>query len=217
MAELSLVLATIQSADSAEATRALVDAGLRATVLNSVGGFLRMNNVTLLLGAGRSDIPRAISLLSAHCRKRTVFINAHGDIASGYIAPLEAEVGGATIFAVPVERFARFGAKTETIDAPAPAKSEESMKLIIAIVNASHADPILKILTETGYRATLISSAGGFFRKGNATLLIGVEPNRVDDVLRRIESTARQLAPNPDPQAAFATVFVLDAEQHLRV
>ena len=87
MAELSLVLATIQSADSAEATRALVDAGLRATVLNSVGGFLRMNNVTLLLGAGRSDIPRAISLLSAHCRKRTVFINAHGDIASGYIAP----------------------------------------------------------------------------------------------------------------------------------
>jgi len=217
MAELSLVLATIQSADSAEATRALVDAGLRATVLNSVGGFLRMNNVTLLLGAGRSDIPRAISLLAAHCRKRTVFINAHGDIASGYIAPLEAEVGGATIFAVPVERFARFGAKTETIVSTVPAKPEESMKLIIAIVNASHADPILKILTETGYRATLISSAGGFFRKGNATLLIGVESNRVDDVLRRIESTARKLAPNPDPQAAFATVFVLDAEQYLRV
>ena len=217
MTELSLVLATIQSADSAEATRALVDAGLRATVLNSVGGFLRMNNVTLLLGAGRNDIPRAISLLSQHCRKRTVYLNAHGDIASGYISPLEAEVGGATIFTVAVERFARFGAKAENSVSPTATQREDSMKLIIAIVNASHADPILKILTESGYRATLISSAGGFFRKGNATLLIGVEPNRVDDVLRRIESTARQLAPNPDPQAAFATVFVLDAEQHLRV
>ena len=90
------------------------------------------------------------------------------------------------------------------------------MKLIVAITPEDVAHHILKALTEAQYRATLISTSGGFLRKGNATLLIGVEPGKVDDVVQRI-SDACPPATQAGGKASYATIFVLDVQTHLRV
>ena len=212
-----LMLAMIQSQDAESATRALAQVGLRVTRIGSVGGFLRTANVTLLLGLKRDEMPRAIQRLTEQCHERTMFVNAAAEVASwhgGYVAPIEVTVGGATVFALPVERFARFGAQRESA---VSAAQEAGMKLVIAIVPQEHSDAILDALMAAEYRATRISTTGGFWRKGNATLLIGVEANQVDDVLKRIEQVCSSITAKVKSQASCATVFVLNTEQHMRI
>ena len=212
-----LLLAVIQSEDSEAATQALTQAGLRVTRISSMGGFLRAGNVTLLLGLARDETARAIEILTTTCHDRTTFVNTAPEVAgwhAGYIAPLEVWIGGATIFALPVERFARFGARREIAMA---ARQEEGMKLIIAITPQEQSNDILDALMAAEYRATLISTTGGFWRKGNATLLIGVEANQVDAVLKRIEDACASVAEQTKPPTSCATVFVLNAEQYKQV
>jgi uncharacterized protein YaaQ len=212
-----LLLAIIQAQDAESATRALTQAGLRVTRIGSVGGFLRTANVTLLLGLKRDEMPRAIQQLTEHCHERTMFVNAITEAASwqaGYIAPIEVTVGGATVFTLPVERFARFGAQPESA---VSAAHEAGMKLVIAIVPQEHSDAILDALMNAEYRATRISTTGGFFRRGNATLLIGVEVNQVDAVLKRIEDACASVAEQTKLPTPCATVFVLNTERHLRI
>ena len=57
------------------------------------------------------------------------------------------------------------------------------------------------------YRVTRVASTGGFLRRGNVTLLIGVEPAKVQGVLDLLRETC---AP-PEPGQHRATVFVVDA------
>jgi len=61
------------------------------------------------------------------------------------------------------------------------------MKLLISVVNSDDAHPLIDALMAEGYRATMISTTGGFLREGNATLLIGVADENVQDVLKIIQ------------------------------
>ena len=63
------------------------------------------------------------------------------------------------------------------------------MKLIITIIPGSECDNISMALTERKFRVTKIASSGGFLRKGNATLLIGVEDEQLDEAVNLIKST----------------------------
>ena len=49
------------------------------------------------------------------------------------------------------------------------------MKLIYAIVPGEDASDVVGKLNENGFQATKISTTGGFLRKKNTTLMIGVE------------------------------------------
>ena len=91
------------------------------------------------------------------------------------------------------------------------------MKLVMAILPQQYSDSVLDALMNAEYRATRISTTGGFWRKGNATLLIGVEANRVDDVLKRIKDACASIAEQTKPPTSCATVFVLNAEQYKQV
>lgn len=73
------------------------------------------------------------------------------------------------------------------------------MKLVITVVQGSDAENILDALTEQGYRATQITSAGGFLREINVTLLVGVDDAEVPTVVDIVErnSTARRKFVNP--------------------
>jgi uncharacterized protein YaaQ len=105
------------------------------------------------------------------------------------------------------------------------------MKLIMGIVNNDDAVRLVESLTRSGFRATTISTTGGFLRQGNATILVGTEDEQVPQVLGLIQEnchTRRQLV-NPLPpvmepgemymptpvevQVGGATVFVLDVVQ----
>ena len=94
------------------------------------------------------------------------------------------------------------------------------MKLIIAVVQNEDADNVVDALLEAEYRATRLASTGGFLRRGNTTIMIGVQDEQVDPVLDLIRSQARsrQASGESSPvQTAAATVFVLDLEDYQRL
>ena len=62
------------------------------------------------------------------------------------------------------------------------------MKLIITVVPGTDCDGVSLALTEKKFRVTQIASTGGFLRKGNATLLVGVEDEQLDDAINLIKS-----------------------------
>ncbi|MCL5257547.1 MAG: cyclic-di-AMP receptor [Chloroflexi bacterium] len=109
------------------------------------------------------------------------------------------------------------------------------MKLVIAILQGRDASALLDALTRAEFRATRFNSAGGFLRETNATIMTGVENDKVDEVLRIIRESCHTRTqyvnpilpvmepgelymPNPvEVQLGGATVFVLDVERYERV
>jgi uncharacterized protein YaaQ len=84
------------------------------------------------------------------------------------------------------------------------------MKLIVAILHHTDGEDVLRALTGAGYTVTRVASSGGFLRRGNATLLIGVEAERVPVAIKLIREHS---APPVDPGLKRATVFVLNVER----
>lgn len=105
------------------------------------------------------------------------------------------------------------------------------MKLVVAVIQDKDTHKLLTGLTQEGFRATKLSSSGGFLREGNTTLLVGVEDADVERVLGLIKSTCRAreqlvtpLSPMGGPADSYipypveilvggATIFVLDVER----
>ncbi|MBN1995495.1 MAG: cyclic-di-AMP receptor [Anaerolineae bacterium] len=81
------------------------------------------------------------------------------------------------------------------------------MKLIIAIVRDVDAGPVVDQLIAHHYRVTRVASTGGFLRRGNVTLLIGAEEQKV----RPIIALLREACSPPDPNHHRATIFVVNA------
>jgi len=81
-----------------------------------------------------------------------------------------------------------------------------ALKLILATTRSEDANPLIDSLMEHEFRATRINSAGGFLKKGNCTVVIGVDAEYVDDVLRLIRGSTTH-----------ANVFVLDVARYERL
>jgi uncharacterized protein YaaQ len=224
MGEQALMLAIVQPEDAETATDALIQAGLCVTRMSSIGGFLHQGNVTLLLGLSRDQVVPASQVLAANCQTRTDYINTASQVADvysgyidGYVAPLEVVIGGATVFVLPAERIVRSGLPKEALASETSARESEGKKLIMAIVPAKCSREVLDALIKARYRATLVGTTGGFLRRGNATLLIGVESEKVSDVLQYIQDVCAATPASVASEEACATIFVLDVEQYERV
>lgn len=61
------------------------------------------------------------------------------------------------------------------------------MKLIYAIVRYDNEDEVINALTKKRYSITKLSTTGGFLRKGNTTLMIVTDDDKVDDVIETIK------------------------------
>lgn len=174
------------------------------------------------------------------------WLGAVGMAPGTMLAPMEVLVGGAVVFGLPVQRFLQLPttpaagegerAVTMTDSEPISEPISEPMaqlgavlpstdagaatKLVVAIVHSDDANQVVDALLAAGHRLTRLNTAGGFLRRGNATLLIGARARDVDEVLALIQANVRpRTEPNP-PQAGMpmygATVFVLDASHFLR-
>jgi uncharacterized protein YaaQ len=105
------------------------------------------------------------------------------------------------------------------------------MKLVVAIVHRDDADGLSDAFREQSYPSTLIGTTGGFLREGNATFLVGVEENQIEELMTLIKEnckTRTQLV-NPMPpvvepgelylsqpievQVGGATIFVMNVER----
>ena len=83
-------------------------------------------------------------------------------------------------------------------------------RLIIALLRDADGEEVLGALLDANYRVTRIASTGGFMRRGNSTLLIGVEKEQVEAAVQLVREHS---APAIDPGLKRATVFVLKVDQ----
>ena len=102
------------------------------------------------------------------------------------------------------------------------------MKMILAIVSNDDSSNVSRSLTKAKYSVTR-----GFLMAGNTTLLIGVEDDKVDDVLHIIGENSRKRTKMVPSTASFsagmyagmpvqvtvggATIFVMDVERFEKV
>ena len=91
------------------------------------------------------------------------------------------------------------------------------MKLLIAIVQDTDSQRLLKVLMGKKYRVTKLASTGGFLKSGNTTLLIGVEEEKVDEVIRAIEGICKSKETKQGVQISGATIFVIDIDEFVKV
>jgi uncharacterized protein YaaQ len=106
---MKLVVAVVQGEDAERTVNALNDAGLGSTRVASTGGFLRQGNVTLLIGVDDAQVADALGVIRKNCHERSRYLTAVPPLAGPgefFMAnPVEVQVGGATVFVVPVESF----------------------------------------------------------------------------------------------------------------
>ena len=72
------------------------------------------------------------------------------------------------------------------------------MKMIMCVIDDIDTFGLLDALSEKGYQATKLASSGGFLRRGNTTLLIGVEDENKEDVMdivKRVCKPRKQTVP----------------------
>ncbi|HWL24995.1 MAG TPA: cyclic-di-AMP receptor [Ureibacillus sp.] len=109
---MKLVVAVVQDQDSNRLAGALTKNNFRATKLASTGGFLRSGNTTFIIGTNDSLIPQLLDIIRDNCRSREQLVSPVsplGGNADSYIPyPVEVEVGGATVFVLPIEQFHHF-------------------------------------------------------------------------------------------------------------
>lgn len=111
------------------------------------------------------------------------------------------------------------------------------MKMIYAIVQNEDGDIVTDELTKQNFIVTRLATTGGFLRKGNTTLLIGTDEDKVDtviDTVRRYCAKRKQISynmaytPTSAPlannmmmpvmvDAGGATIFVLDVSEMKKI
>ncbi len=103
------------------------------------------------------------------------------------------------------------------------------MKLIMAIINSDDSHTVITELTKKNYSVTHLATTGGFLRAGNATVIIGVDEDKVEDVINTIQEHShrrKQVIPATselgmgffpsvpvEVTIGGATVFVVDVER----
>ena len=104
------------------------------------------------------------------------------------------------------------------------------MKLILAVVQDKDWQSVARSLIAHEFRFTRLSSMGGFLRRGNATLMIGVDDSMVETAIALIREACKpseESVHRPSRGAVkgssdgetvgAATIFVLNMESQERV
>lgn len=107
------------------------------------------------------------------------------------------------------------------------------MKLIIAIVSNDDANKVQKALVNERFFITKLATQGGFLKAKNVTFMIGVNDEKVVNVLDIIEANSKKrqkLVPNTivnefgsfsampiEVEVGGATVFVLPTDQFVKI
>lgn len=85
-------------------------------------------------------------------------------------------------------------------------------KLVIAIIQGKDADAAIDALISLGIRATRVESYGGYLKRGNTTLVLGIEQEQLDLVVQTL-SEYTESREERGVKIGGGTVFVVDAAQ----
>jgi Uncharacterized protein conserved in bacteria len=103
------------------------------------------------------------------------------------------------------------------------------VKLILAIIQLDDVAGVIRHLGKKGFFSTKLTSAGGFLKEGNVTIMVGTEEARLEEaleVINKYSHSRTKLVPTPsidsmdssttEVTVGGAIVFVIDCEQFLR-
>ena len=82
------------------------------------------------------------------------------------------------------------------------------MKIIVAILKDTDSDAVTQGLTSANFRVTRVASTGGLFKKGTATLFIGVDDDKVDAAIMVLREKT-----TPVSGEKRCTIFVIPVER----
>lgn len=107
------------------------------------------------------------------------------------------------------------------------------VKLVLAVINYDDANAVTHALTKGGFSSTRLATTGGFLMAGNVTILVGVDEEKVPNVIGIIREQShcrKQVIPAASEMSygyypsipvevtvGGATIFVLDVDQFERV
>ena len=92
------------------------------------------------------------------------------------------------------------------------------MKLVYAIVRNDNEDDVVSQLTQHHYSITRLSTTGGFLKKGNTTLMIGAEDDKVQEVIDIIKQECGNYATMPmTVEVGGATIFVINVDRYEKI
>lgn len=107
------------------------------------------------------------------------------------------------------------------------------MKLVLAIVSNDDSSVVSSALTRDGFTVTKLATTGGFLMTGNTTFIMGIDDDKVQQVIDVISKHSRkrsQMMPNSATYGAGmytsfpvevtvggATVFVLNVERFEKI
>jgi uncharacterized protein YaaQ len=107
-----LLISVINRDDTYPLLDALVDKEYQATVISTMGGFLREGNATLLIGVQDEQVPEVLALIEANCHARVRYVSPFPPVLESegaYMSPpMEIQVGGAVVFMLDLERFEKY-------------------------------------------------------------------------------------------------------------
>ena len=104
---MKLVLAIISGEDSAKVSGTLTKEGFFVTKLATSGGFLSAGNTTFIIGTEDEKVPDLIEILKQTCSTRKQTQPSAPALGLGMFtaAPVEVQLGGATVFVLDIEQF----------------------------------------------------------------------------------------------------------------
>lgn len=108
---MKLIVAIVQDKDSQHLESNLVKNNFRATKLPSTGGFLKAGNCTFLIGVEEEKVDDVLAVIKKTSHTRSQYVTPTflmPEAASSMADPVEVQVGGATCFILPVDKFVRF-------------------------------------------------------------------------------------------------------------
>lgn len=109
---MKLIMAIVQDKDSNRLANEFIDANVRATKLSSTGGFLKAGNSTFIIGVDDNRVQEVLDLIKKTCQARKQYVSTPMSLdisLDGQVPyPIEVEVGGATVFVVPVDGFHQY-------------------------------------------------------------------------------------------------------------
>ncbi|APT18089.1 hypothetical protein FC62_GL001314 [Amylolactobacillus amylotrophicus DSM 20534] len=109
---MKLILAIVQDKDSNLLSSEFIENDIRATKLSTTGGFLKAGNTTFIIGIEDKRVYEVLDIIKkiSHARQQfmtpPVNMDMGGDATMSY--PIEVQVGGATVFVLPVDQFEQY-------------------------------------------------------------------------------------------------------------
>jgi uncharacterized protein YaaQ len=86
-------------------------------------------------------------------------------------------------------------------------------KLMIVIIRDTDDQNVIQALIQQDYRVTRMASTGGFLRRGNVTLMLGVDSEKVTDVVELLKKVCAM----PETGQSRATIFIVDMPDFVQI